>query len=316
MFSNDVSNIIEEHERQKGQKEEGSISRGRGKATRGRGRGGRREATSEEEGNQDESDKDQGSDLTDMDDTEEKQMEKEEIKEQEEEEGGDIVEDDTISLGDEAEFVKEDAHVKREHKCYVTELLRLYDTGKVGKFQMLEKAYHGWCERVKSQPRQIEMLNCSSEEDKVDEPDKTKRKAGSQPTEKPAKIGKTMSQGKTLTHWLIDLSAYWDGKMAAFGWDLLSSTDDQITAITGGRMLSHLAPTGKSQSHHQSHHHHHFDGGVFHGSSTGSYVSHDYHDQGLGNNNVSNGNGRGQGRRGQGFMRGNHVQEAEDRGRW
>ncbi|EGG02426.1 uncharacterized protein MELLADRAFT_110177 [Melampsora larici-populina 98AG31] len=434
MFSKDVEQILSEHEKQKDQKE--AASRGRGKATKGRARGGRRGRGGASTGRQTRSTakgkirtpKDQTSEEENVDEEEENQEEDEKEKERKipgsdltEEEENEVMskegrsedegEEDTISLGDEADFVKEDAHVEREHERYKNKLLKLYAKGKVGKFQMLETAYHKWCEKVKSKPKMIEMLEVSSEEEET-ELSSSKRKGKSQPSEKPAKVGKMMNHGTTLTHRLIDISSYWDGRMTAcfgcvpltifvpawlladkthmanrrkqssscsdvvsyaglrvpsewrqsflmwstsfnlylqywrtkyhredialrleehrkivlalktkyhdawapalrydithrtnvFSWDMLSNSDKQITAVTGGRMLSHLAPNGRNQQyHHQAQGT--YNEGVNHGlNTTNQHMFNEYQDQG--SSSGQGGNGRGRGRRGRGVSRG------------
>ncbi|EGG02535.1 uncharacterized protein MELLADRAFT_110117 [Melampsora larici-populina 98AG31] len=416
VFAKDVEQIMATHEKEKEQQEGGEPSRGKGKATRGRGRGGRRgrgstrttrqtrggtkgkirkpkeETSGEEEGGIEEL----GSELTEVEeDNKNEEIDEEEggdQKEEEERNGGNKggeEDEDTISLGDEAEFVNENAHVDRDHERYIAELMKLYERGKTGKFQMLESAYEKWCEKVKSRPRPIEMLNCSSEEEEVDQ-NALKRKGKGQATEKPAKIGKTMAQGITLTQRLIDLSPYWDGRMTAcfgyvpltifvpaclladkthmsnrrkqnsscsdiisyvglrvpnewrqsflmwstsfnlyvqywrvkyhlggalehvnpwtgrhqVGWDLLSNGDEQITAVTGGRMLSHLASNSSNRAHQQPNHqsgsysHSSYDRAGQNPHQNYNYDQNRFQDQGAMNQGSG---GRGRGRRGRGI---------------
>ncbi|EGG02326.1 uncharacterized protein MELLADRAFT_110179 [Melampsora larici-populina 98AG31] len=164
------------------------------------------------------------------------------------------------------------------------------------------------------------MLNCSSEEEEVDQTT-LKRKGKEQATEKPAKIGKTMAQGVTLTHRLIDLSPYWDGRMTAcFGyvpltifvpaWSLADKTHmsnrrkQNSSSVTGGRMLSDLASNSSNKVHQQSNHHSSYNRM---GQSSHQNYSHDhnkFHNQGAMNHGS---NRQRRGRRGRGNSRGNGI---------
>ncbi|EGG10599.1 uncharacterized protein MELLADRAFT_103279 [Melampsora larici-populina 98AG31] len=77
------------------------------------------------------------------------------------------------------------------------------------------------------------------------------------------------------------------------GWDLVANGDEQITAVSGGRMLSHLASAGGSHANHvnTSHGQH-----AYHGGNYNSHLDHHEH----GNGNIS----RGRGKRGRSFGRG------------
>ncbi|EGG02469.1 uncharacterized protein MELLADRAFT_110046 [Melampsora larici-populina 98AG31] len=232
IFNKDVEMILSKHEKEKENQEVGSSTRGRGrgKSNRSRGRGGKRgkggatttrqtrstvkgkirepiEEPEEEENEED-------SALTDID---KEETNKEEVNEGEEErkkgKGEKLTEDedeeeDIISLVDEAKFVAEDAHIDREHERYVAELTRHFRKGNTGCFEMLEKTYWRWCERIGTEPRGVQMLDCSSEKEEELEISTSKRKAKTQVTEKATKVGKKMNHGQVLTHRLIDLSSY------------------------------------------------------------------------------------------------------------
>ncbi|EGF98327.1 uncharacterized protein MELLADRAFT_113613 [Melampsora larici-populina 98AG31] len=339
-FNKDVQQILKNHDREMNQQEDTSTTRGKGKATRGRGRGGRRGrggATSTRPTRSATKGKIRKPKDATTEDEDEELTELEEVKEDEEGDRsingsveGDKEDeeevDEIISLGDEAEFVMESAHIEREHNHYAEELMKLYRKGKTGRFQMLKMSYEEWCKKNGSKPRMIQMLGCSSDEEEEQVSGAVKRKSKAQDTDKPIKIGKTMNPGKVLTHRLIELSAYWNNKMVAcFGYvpltifvpawlladtthmanrrkqssscsNVLSYVDEQITAVTGGRMLSHLATPGRS--HHE--HGHTQSNGQHHHDNFGNHVGYDDHEQSGSHGGVSNGRGRGKRGRGRG----------------
>ncbi|EGG11436.1 uncharacterized protein MELLADRAFT_102400 [Melampsora larici-populina 98AG31] len=90
------------------------------------------------------------------------------------------------------------------------------------------------------------------------------------------------------------------------GWDMISNGDEQITAVTGGRMFSHLAPSGRNQSHAPT--------GQFFGEVNGHYGNHQHESvEGAGGVNFHQGS-RGRGKRGRGFNRGNGNRGGGTRG--
>ncbi|EGG07322.1 uncharacterized protein MELLADRAFT_105857 [Melampsora larici-populina 98AG31] len=90
------------------------------------------------------------------------------------------------------------------------------------------------------------------------------------------------------------------------GWDMISNGDEQTTAVTGGRMLSHLAPSGRSQAQGMT-------GQFFGESSHHQNVSHHEFGELNGNGSFSQ-NGRGRGRRGRGVSRGINARGGGSRG--
>ncbi|EGG03338.1 uncharacterized protein MELLADRAFT_109413 [Melampsora larici-populina 98AG31] len=234
MFNKDVEDILSKHKqgREKTDQEIGGANRGRGKgkATRGRGRGRRRgrggtattrKTRSKTKGKiQEPKDESSGEERNLTEEKEESG--KEEGRGEKDVPGGDEEEEDTVLLVDEAEFSAEDAHIDREHERYISELTKHYKRGNTGRFEILERAYARWCERIGTDQRGVQMLDASSEEVEV-EVSETKRKAKEKVSNKPAKVGKKMNPGEVLTHRLINLAPYWDNRMKlAFGYVLLT----------------------------------------------------------------------------------------------
>ncbi|EGG08055.1 uncharacterized protein MELLADRAFT_105378 [Melampsora larici-populina 98AG31] len=416
-FNKDVNEILSQHEKEKNNKEEGSSrTRGSGKAIRGRGRGGRRgrgnaTATCQTRSTTKGKIREPREETVDEEKEDESELsEVESVDRKEKKEGGEELEngmmeeneadEDTISLEDKAELVAENAHIDREHERYLAELTRLYWKGNTGRYDILERAYSRWCERIGTDPRGVQMLGASSEEEEEEDLGGVKRKAKETCSEKSTKVAKKMNTGKVLTHKLIDLAPYWDNRMKAcfgyvpltifvpawlladknhmsnrrkqsslcsdvvayvglrvpsewrqsflmwstsfhlyvqywrskyqqediakrleehykinvnpatgryqVGWDMISNGDEQITAVTGGRMLSHLAPSGRSQAQGMT--------GQFFGESS-HYQNVSHHEFGELNGNGSfSQNGRGRGRRGRGVSRGINARGGGSRG--